>query len=94
MRTRAGIFPNLNRKIKQTRTRTQHIFFLNPMKFCKKEIEQGYDIKKKTYPKLVLNKLKLMGNSTFKYTYWAPSSRKFFNKLPTYMWPIVPMCEL
>ncbi len=33
------------------------------------KIEQGYD--KKTYSKLVLNKLKVMGNFTFIYTYWA-----------------------
>ncbi len=32
---------------------------------------------KETYPKLVLNKLKVMRNSTFVYTYWAHSSRKF-----------------
>ncbi len=45
-----------------------------------------------TYPKLVLNKLKVMGNSTFIYTYWAHSLRKFLKKLPTYMcthvWPM------
>jgi hypothetical protein len=35
----------------------------------------------KTYPKLVLNKLKVMEISTFIYTFWAPSSKKFFRKL-------------
>jgi hypothetical protein len=42
--------------------------------YCKEEIkiEQGYD--KKTYPKLVLNKLKVMKNSTSIYTHLAPSS--------------------
>jgi len=29
-----------------------------------------------------------MDNSTSIYTYWAPSSKKFIKKLPTYMWPI------
>jgi len=45
--------------------------------YYKKEIKkkQGYD--KKTYQKLVLNILKVMGNSTLIYTHWAPSSRKF-----------------
>jgi hypothetical protein len=79
MKTRASIFPNPNCETKQTKTRTQHMQNKNPMKFyCKEEIkiEQGYD--KKTYPKLVLNILKVMGNSPSKYTYWAPSSRKFF----------------
>jgi hypothetical protein len=45
--------------------------------YYKKETKtkQGYD--KKTYPKLLLNTLKVMGNSTFIYTYWAPSSKKW-----------------
>jgi hypothetical protein len=34
--------------------------------YCKEEIEQSYD--KKTYPKLVLNKPKVMENFTFIYT--------------------------
>jgi uncharacterized protein (UPF0333 family) len=39
----------------------------NPTRFyCKKETKQNYD--KKTYPKLVLNKPKVMENSTFIYT--------------------------
>jgi hypothetical protein len=49
---------------------------------AKKKKKQGYD--KKTYPKLVLNKLKVVGNSTSIYTPWAPSSRKFFEKFPIY----------
>jgi hypothetical protein len=32
-------------------------------------------MRKKTYPKLVLNKLKVMGNSTFIYTYQTFNSR-------------------
>jgi hypothetical protein len=36
----------------------------NPTKFyCKEKIEQGYN--RKMYPKLVLNIIKVMGNSTF-----------------------------
>jgi acid phosphatase class B len=37
--------------------------------------KQGYD--KKMYPKLVLNKLKVIGNLIFIYTHWALSSKKF-----------------
>jgi hypothetical protein len=40
-----------------------------------------------TYPKLMLNKLKVMRNFTYIYTLWASSSRKFIKKLPIYMWP-------
>ncbi len=43
---------------------------------------------KKTYSKLVLNILKIMGNCTSIYTPWAFSSKKFFKKLPFYMWPM------
>jgi hypothetical protein len=60
---------------------------------------QGYDQKKNQ--KLVLNKLKTMGNSTFIYTPWALSSNFFFKQFPIYMWPIfthvrqcAPMYEL
>ncbi len=59
----------------------------NPTRFyCKKETKQGYG--KKTYQKLVLNTLKVMGNSTFIYTYWGPSSKNFLKKLLTYTWPM------
>jgi hypothetical protein len=34
--------------------------------YCKEETKQGYD--KETYPKLVLNKLKGIGNFAFTYT--------------------------
>jgi hypothetical protein len=58
----------------------------NPKRFyCKEKIkiEQGYD--KNMYPKLLLNKLKVMGNSTSIYTPWAPSSKIFFEKFTIYM---------
>jgi hypothetical protein len=55
--------------------------------YCKKEIEQGYN--KKTYPRPMLNKLKVVINSTSIYNHWAPSSKNFFEKLPIYM---SPMC--
>jgi hypothetical protein len=38
------------------------------------------------YPKLVFNRLKVMENFTFIYTPWAPSSKKFLNKLSIHMW--------
>ncbi len=49
----------------------------------RKRIEQGYE--KRMYQKLALNILKVMGNFSF-ITYWAPRSRNFLKKLPTYMW--------
>jgi len=53
---------------KKTKARTQHVQNKNPIKFdYKKGIEQGYD--KKTYPKLMLNILKVMGNYISIYTY-------------------------
>jgi hypothetical protein len=59
----------------------------NPIGFyCKKLKKQSYD--NKTYLKLMLNKLKVMRNSTSTYIPWAPCLRKYFNKLPIYMWPI------
>ncbi len=59
----------------------------NPTRFYYKErIKKGYD--KKTYPRLVLNILKVMENSTYIFTYWAPSLRKFLKKLSSHMWPI------
>jgi hypothetical protein len=61
--------------------------------------KQGYD--KKAYLKLVLNVIKVMGNSIFIYTPWAPSSKKFLKMFLVYMWPMfthvrpcAPMCEL
>jgi hypothetical protein len=49
----------------------------------RKRTKQGCD--KRMYPKLVFNKLKVMGNSTSIYTHWAPNSRKFPKKFSTYM---------
>jgi len=72
----------------------------NPSRFyCKKETKQGYD--KKTYPKLVLNRLKVMRNSSSIYIPWALNSRKFLKEFPIYIWPMftylcpcAPMNEL
>ncbi len=50
------------------------------------KIEQSYD--KKTYPKLMLNKLKVMKSSIFIYIHWAPNSNKFFKKILIHMWPM------
>jgi hypothetical protein len=38
------------------------------------------------YPKLVLNKLEVMGNSTAIYIYWVLNLKKFINKFLTHMW--------
>jgi hypothetical protein len=40
---------------------------------------------KKRYAKLMLNKLKVIENFTFIYTYWAPSLKKVLKKLSIYM---------
>jgi hypothetical protein len=40
------------------------------------------------HPKLVLNKLKVMGNSTSISTHWAFNSKMFFKKILIYMWPM------
>jgi len=65
----------------------------NPMIFyCKEEIKtwQGYD--KRTYQKLVLNRWKIIGNSTSIYTYSTFSSRKFKKKTPNLHVAYVHMC--
>jgi hypothetical protein len=69
MRTKVALFLNLNCETKQIKTKTWHMQNKNPMIFYCKEIKtwQGYD--KRTYPKLVLNILKIIENSTFIYTY-------------------------
>ncbi len=90
-KTKTSLITNSNHEIKKTRTRTRHMQNKNPTRFYyKEEIEQGHD--KTTYPRLVLNKLKVMGNSTFIYNPWAPSSREFLKKLPMYMWTHVHPC--
>ncbi len=44
--------------------------------YCSKETrtKQGYNTK--TYPKLMLNILEIIGNFTFIYTYWVPLGKK------------------
>ncbi len=58
-------------------------FQWNFITITRKRTKQGCD--KRIYPKLVLNKLKIMENFTSIYTHWAPSSRKFPKKFSTYM---------
>jgi len=79
--TKASLIPNQDRETRKTKTRTWQVQNNNSTRFYYKnetKIEQNYD--KKTYPKLVLNKLKVLKNSTSIYTHWAPSSK------PIYMW--------
>jgi hypothetical protein len=84
---KVGLIPNLDHETRKTITRPRHVQNKNPTRFnCKKDTKQGYD--KKTYPKLMLNKLKVMGNYTFICTLWAFNSRKFLKKLSIYMWPM------
>jgi len=66
MRTNACLIPNPNHETRKTRIKTWHVQEKNPNFFNynnKIIIKQSYD--KKTYPKLVLNKLKVIKNSIF-----------------------------
>ncbi len=58
--------------------------FIAKKKKKKSKTKQGYA--KITYLKLMLNKLKAMGNPTF--IYWALNLRKIFKKNSTCMWPM------
>jgi hypothetical protein len=61
MRTRANIIPDPSYETRKIRTRTQHMGNKSPTRFYyKEETKQNYD--KKTYLKLMLNKLKIMSN--------------------------------
>jgi hypothetical protein len=77
MRTRACLVPNLNHEIRKTIIRTWDVWNKNLTRFYYKEGKKKYD--KKTYPKLMLNRLKVMENSISIYTHWAPSSLKSFS---------------
>jgi len=55
------------------------------------KIEQDHN--KDTYPKVMLNKLKVMWDFTFIYTHCTPNLKKILKELPTYMWPMFPMCD-
>jgi hypothetical protein len=67
-KTRAYLISNPDHEIRKIKIRTQHMQNKSPARFyCKKGIKQGYD--KKTYPKLMLNILKVMRNFNSIYTY-------------------------
>jgi len=83
MKTKANVIPNPDHK---TRRITRQLQIKIQQNFiCKKETKQGYD--KKMHPKLMLNKLNVMGDSSYIYTHWAPNSKKKFKKFQIYMWP-------
>jgi len=86
---KVGLVLNPGHGIKLSKVKTQYVHDMNVKGFYYKNmtrIEQNHD--KDTYPKLVLNRLKIIWDSTSIYTNWAPSSRKFLKKFPTYMWPM------
>ncbi len=75
---KVGLVLNPGHGIKLSKVKTQYVHDMNVKGFYYKNmtrIEQNHD--KDTYPKLVLNRLKIMWDSTSIYTNWAPSSRKF-----------------
>jgi len=70
MKIRVGLIPNLDHETKKTKIRTWQMQDNNSTRFfCNNEIkiEQGCD--KRMFPKLMLNRLKIMGNSTSMYTH-------------------------
>jgi hypothetical protein len=92
MRTRASLTPNPGCETRKTKTGTQKVGNKNPTRiYCNEETKQSYD--KKTYPKLMLNKLKVMGNFTFIYTYWALTQRSFSKNFKFTCDPCSPMYE-
>jgi len=79
--TKLGLVLNPGHGIKKSKVKTQCVHDMNAKRFYYKNmtrIEQNHD--KNTYPKLVLNKPKIMCDFTSTYTNWAPSSRKLFKK--------------
>jgi hypothetical protein len=86
IRTNAGLVPNLDYETRKIRIRIKHMQNKNLKRFyCNKKIRIKQGCEKTTYPKLMLNILKLMRNSTSIYTHWAPNSTMFLKKLPIYM---------
>jgi hypothetical protein len=76
-------------KQKKKKTKTWHVQNKNLTKFYYKEetkTKSSYD--KKTYSKLMLNRLKVMKTFTFIYTHWAPSSKNFQSTCG----PCLPVC--
>jgi ATP adenylyltransferase/5',5'''-P-1,P-4-tetraphosphate phosphorylase II len=72
-KNKGSLIPNPNHEIKKNENKNMTHANNNPTRFyCFEEIKskQGY------HPKLLLNKLKVMKNSTLTYTHWAPSSKK------------------
>jgi hypothetical protein len=55
-----------------------------------RKIEQGYE--KKIDSKLMLKRLKVMGNSTSIYTYWALAQISFLKNFQPTCGPCSPMC--
>ncbi len=100
MRRKVGLILNLDyetKKQEHNMCKTKSNKILLQRKILKQK--QGFD--KRTYPNLVLNRLKVTKSFISSCIYWAPNSNKFFNKLLTYMWPMfthvypcVSMCEL
>jgi hypothetical protein len=74
---KASLVINPSHKIRKTKTQCMHnvnakIFNYKNMTITK----QDYD--KNIYPKLLLNILQVMWDSTFIYVHWTPSSKKLF----------------
>jgi len=82
---KASLVLSPSHKIRKTKTRC--VYNVNAKIFNYKNMtrtKQDHD--KDTYPKLMLNVLQVMWDSTFIYIHWAPNSKKLFKILPFYMW--------
>jgi hypothetical protein len=87
MKTQASLIPNPNYETRKIRTRTRHVQDKNLIKvYYKNETRTKQNCDKEMYPKLVLNKLKVIKGPTSIYTPCGPNSRKLPWKF--YVWPM------
>jgi hypothetical protein len=83
---KANLIINLGHGIKKSKAKTRCVHDMNAKGFNYKNMTKSkQDHDKNMYPKLVLNKVKVMWDFTFIYTHWALNSNEHFKKLPTYM---------
>jgi hypothetical protein len=67
-RTSVGLVSNLDHETKKTRTRRQQMQIKIQQDFIAKKQKTKQSYEKKTHPKLMLNKPKVLENYTFIYT--------------------------
>jgi hypothetical protein len=88
-RTQVDLVPNLNYETKKTIIKTKHVENNNSTRFYyKNETRTKQECDKKTYPKLVLKRLKGIKNHISIYTPWGSNSMKPSWKLCPHVWPM------